>query len=103
MWLDDVRPAPEGWTQVRSVNEATRLMTSMPISDASLDHDLGEFAADGGDGWRLVDWMAETDTWPTNSVTVHSSNPVGAQRMLDTVDRYGGYRRGFPGSRTRTV
>lgn len=48
LWLDDVRPAPPGWTHVRSVNEALALLATGTVTAASLDHDLGEFAADGG-------------------------------------------------------
>lgn len=102
LWMDDLRPAPDGWTGARSVNEAIALMRTGEVTHASLDHDLGDYAHDGGDGWRLVDWMAENDAWPVVELSVHSMNPVGARRMLETVDRYGPYapdRRA--GSRTR--
>ena len=91
LYLDDLREAPEGWTQVRSVNEAIALMESTTVSRASLDHDLGEFSFDGGDGYRLADWMAETETWPEEGVKTHSANPVGAARIQGVVDQYGPY------------
>lgn len=91
LWLDDLRPAPEGWTLVRSVNEAILLLATGTVLRASLDHDLGEFAVDGGDGFRLVDWMAEHDVWPPGGVLIHSANPVGRARMQATIDRYGPY------------
>lgn len=106
LWLDDLRPAPDGWVHAHSVAEAIVVMSrhDTVVVEASLDHDLGDFAHDGGDGYRFVDWMAEHDTWPTETLTVHSGNPVGVDRMLGTVDTYGPYppshgrRRAMPGA-----
>lgn len=91
LWLDDVRPAPEGWVAVSSVDDAIEQMRAGQVTDASLDHDLGDYAHLGGDGYRLVMWMAEHDTWPSHSIAVHSANPVGRDRMLSTIDTYGPY------------
>ena len=100
LWLDDLRPAPEGWVWCKSVAEALRAFQGGPtVSWASLDHDLGDFAHLGGDGTALVDWMAETDTWPTNGLRVHSANPVGKQTMLRTVDAYSPFEVGYSTSR----
>ena len=45
-----------------------------------LDHDAGDFAADGGDYIRLLDWLEATGrNYP---IRVHSMNPVGRQTML---------------------
>lgn len=95
IWLDDMRPAPDGWVWVRTVEEAIELMSSGEVVEASLDHDLGDGEQEG---YRLVLWMAENDTWPTGFVSVHSSNPPGAERMCGVIERYGGYRR-VPGRR----
>jgi hypothetical protein len=91
LWLDDIRPCPEGYTHARSVNEAIRLLEQHECEYASLDHDLGEFSEDGGDGFKVVLWMAEHDRWPTSGICVHSANPPGMMRMLADVDRYGPY------------
>lgn len=98
LWLDDIRPAPDGWAWCRSVNEAIALIVTCalagePVTHASLDHDLGDCAADGGDATRLTDWLAEHGGWPTKGLRVHSSNPVGTQAMLATANRYGPYDR----------
>lgn len=85
---------------MRSVNQAIGLLEAGAVTDASLDHDLGDFAYDGGDAWRLVDWMAAHDVWPTESISVHSANPIGVSRMLSTIDRYGPYR---PGSQMNPI
>ena len=91
MWLDDTRPAPDGWVHVRSANEAIRLLQATTVTEASLDHDLGDYRDDGGDGYKVVDWMAEHDKWPTCGVRVHSANPVGRVRIQGVIDRYGPY------------
>jgi hypothetical protein len=101
LWLDDVRPKPEGWTWVRSVQDAIAVLTTGTVEFASLDHDLGDFASSGGNGVALTDWMAENDCWPKDGISIHSSNPVGVRTMLATVDRYGPYR--LSDGRTRTA
>jgi hypothetical protein len=99
LWLDDIRLPPPGWRRAHSVNEAIRLLSDHDCEWASLDHDLGDYADDGGDGYRLVLWMAETQTWPTRGVRVHSANAPGLSRMLKDIDHYGPYPRGYGISR----
>lgn len=99
LWLDDLRPAPTGWTWVMSVHEAIRALQAGQVVHASLDHDLGDYAADGGDGTRLTDWMAEHSTWPSAGVRVHSANIPAAQVMLRTIDRYGPWATSYSAAR----
>lgn len=101
LWLDDVRPAPEGWVHVFSVNGAIEVLEAHPVDMASLDHDLGTHAGNGGDGTALVDWMAEHEVWPSQGIRVHSYNPIGAKNMLRTIDRYSPYEVGFGATRGR--
>lgn len=93
LWVDDARPTPDGWVGVHSVRDAIRVMRTEEVEFASLDHDLGDFSVHGGDGVALTDWMARHGCWPAGGLAVHSANPVGAQTMLATVDRYGPYVR----------
>lgn len=99
LWLDDVRPCPQGWVLARSVNEAIALIESVPAAEfefASLDHDLGDFADDGGDGYKLTRWMLEFSKFPSRGIRVHSANNVGAKNMLLDVadgDPYGDAQR----------
>jgi hypothetical protein len=55
-----------------------------------LDHDLGEEVEEG---YALVLWIAEHGIWPTQAVSVHSSNPLGAHRMAAVIERYSLYQR----------
>lgn len=98
LWLDDIRPAPDGWIHVKSVNDAINWMSENEFDLASLDHDLGDYSDQGGDATKLTDWMAENNVWPTKGIQVHSANPVGVQTMLRTIDNYSPYPVGY-GSR----
>ena len=51
-----------------------------------LDHDLGDYAKDGGDGIKLVDWLAETKKF--YPIKLHTMNPVGRENMQREIDRY---------------
>ena len=85
LWLDDVRPAPPGWTHARSIEEAQRWLSTGTVEEASLDHDLGFEEPDGS---ALVRWMALTGHWPRTRPVVHSMNPVGRAYMEGVIERY---------------
>ncbi len=93
MWLDDVRPAPDGWTWVKTLAEAIAHMSEHVVEYASLDHDLGAeptgnpndiylkgMSADGS-GLDVVKWMVANNKYPTEQIVVHSWNPDGARDM----------------------
>jgi len=88
MWLDDMRPAPRGWTRAHDADQAKQLLMSGDVVESSLDHDLGLGEPDGTD---LVTWMIENDVWPPVRPCVHSANPAGAARMNQLIDDYGPY------------
>lgn len=91
IWLDDNRIAPKGFHWVYSVNEAKKLIqlcekTNESIEILDLDHDLGEYAKDGGDGIKLVDWLAETKRF--YPIKLHTMNPIGRENMQREINRY---------------
>ena len=87
IWLDDIRKAPEGYVHCHSVNEAINVikLANEPIELLDLDHDLGDYAIDGGDGIKLLDWLAETEQY--YPVKLHTMNPVGRENMQRLIDR----------------
>ena len=88
IWMDDLRPAPNGFIWCRSVNEAKQTIIAAvePIELIDCDHDLGDYASDGGDGIKLLDWLAETGQhYP---VRLHTMNPVGRENMQRLIERY---------------
>ena len=52
-----------------------------------IDHDAGDYAKDGGDYIKLLDWLEETGrNYP---IRIHSMNPVGVQNMRRIIQRNG--------------
>ena len=123
IWLDDLRPAPDGYVWCKSVYDAIGCIwafekamftlkweydtADMPIFSKyvmnrsallekmeeyrieliDVDHDLGDYAADGGDGVKLLDWLEETGrNYP---IRIHSANPVGVANMRRIIERNG--------------
>ena len=75
IWLDDLRPAPEGWTWAKTVPEAQRLLQQEKADALSLDHDLGEDEQTGYDLVMWLCWQREADGndyWPKTAPVVHS-------------------------------
>ena len=93
IWLDDLRPVPYGYEGAKSVNEAKKLIqeaehNGIEIEALDLDHDLGDYADQGGDAIRLLDWLAERGTF--YPVEIHTANPVGRANMERILARYWG-------------
>lgn len=83
LWVDDLRPAPEGWRWVKTSAEALAALAEQEWDVLSLDHDLG-----GDDTSRpVVLHLCEHGGWPRR-VLVHSANPVGVEWLRGMVDRY---------------
>jgi len=84
LWVDDLRPAPDGWTWAKSSTEAIALLAAGEFAAISLDHDLG-----GDDTTRpVVLWLCEHARWPAE-VLVHTANPVGREWLTGMARRYG--------------
>ena len=93
IWLDDLRPVPQGYEGAKSVNEAIALIeeaekAGIDIEVLDLDHDLGDYYTDGGDAIKLLDWLAEHETF--YPVEIHTANPVGRENMERMLARYWG-------------
>lgn len=115
LWIDDVRPAPEGYVWCHSVWRAEKEICVREMKNLSLkeelrsgihtkpakeiltlideielidiDHDAGEYAQFGGDYIKLLDWLEETGrSYP---IRIHSANPVGVQNMRAIIQRNG--------------
>lgn len=99
LWIDDVRPAPEGYVWLKTVNDAIRyieiygdyldfdnnLVDMIEIVD--IDHDAGSYARYGGDYIKLLDWFEETGrSYP---IHIHSQNVVGVANMRAIIQKNG--------------
>jgi hypothetical protein len=82
IYLDDLRPAPPGWTLVRWPDEAIALLQTGEVSALSLDHDLGDDAR--GTGYDVLLWIEEavaTAGFQPPIITIHTANPAARARM----------------------
>lgn len=105
LWVDDVRPAPEGYIWCHSVFRAMKEINLAEnkieekeyfreniteedyIEIIDIDHDAGEYAQYGGDYINLLDWLEETGrNYP---IRIHSMNPVGVENMRRIIQKNG--------------
>ena len=107
LWIDDLRPAPEGYRWIKSVNKAKDFIEGieeifgdnyfiynpstgekqrMGIELIDLDYDSGDYEKDGGPYIKLMDWLVERGTlYP---LAFHSQNCVGMEYMKRMYRRY---------------
>lgn len=92
LWVDDVRPAPEGYTWCHSVYRVIKEieiaeMNNEVIELIDLDHDAGDYWQYGGDYIKVLDWLEETGrNYP---IRIHSQNVVGVQNMRAIIEHNG--------------
>ena len=92
LWIDDVRPAPEGYWLAQSVGQAKLAIQIVEnghelIELIDIDHDAGDYVSDGGDYINLLNWLEETGrNYP---IRIHSMNPVGRENMRRIIQRNG--------------
>lgn len=107
IWVDDIRGIPsDDYVYARSVNRAkqlieyyedvlqlaqesndTEVISVYTIELIDIDHDAGEYADDGGDYIKLLNWLEETGrNYP---IRIHSMNLVGIQNMRRIIKRNG--------------
>ena len=103
IWVDDIRPAPEGYKWVKTVSKAKSVICKhenenkqvkdsfgfpeIPIELIDIDHDAGDYASDGGDYIKLLDWLEATGrSYP---IRIHSMNVVGVENMRRIIQRNG--------------
>lgn len=56
------------------------------IEMLDLDHDLGDYAMYGGDAIKILDYLAERETF--YPIRIHTANPVGRANMERMIERY---------------
>lgn len=84
IWLDDERPAPEGWMWVKDPHQAICLLKTrgLEIEAMAFDHDLGIGLPTGYDVACVLEQEAMLGRINRHiRLTVHSANPVGAGRI----------------------
>ena len=93
-WLDDIRPAPEGYLWFQTAESLIEMLknyyNSQPIVDKvveiSLDNDLGEGRMEG---YKVLDWLESLLIPVEFGIHIHSANPVARERMRAIVQHNG--------------
>ena len=88
IFLDDERPAPEGFLLVRWPDEVIQLLEHGQVTHLSLDHDLGD--DERGTGYDVLLWLEEkviTEGFkPPERITIHSANASAWTKMSQAID-----------------
>lgn len=94
LWLDDLRLPPEDCLWAKNYDEAIEILEKENISAISFDHDLGD-VENGQDkeksGYDVALYLAErayNGLSVPSEVYIHSANPVGRERIAQTIKRY---------------
>lgn len=108
IWVDDVRPAPDGYEWCKSVHEAvseivfgvygrvrfddTPVVNTVEVVD--LDHDAGEYYPFGGDYINILRDLERLQAEENRDFSgikfhIHSMNPVGVENMRQIIRRNG--------------
>lgn len=92
IWVDDIRPAPKGYMNAFTTNIAINIITlavenGVDIEIIDMDHDAGEWAYDGGDYIKILDYLERKQI--AIPIRIHSMNPVGVENMRRIIERNG--------------
>ena len=91
LWIDDIRPAPDGFIWCKSINQAKAAITAYE-HQYSCDNILIDLDNDAADYFKILDWLEEKNIVDTGYFfKIHSKNPVGIMKMEDII-RYNGWR-----------
>jgi hypothetical protein len=96
VYLDDERPAPQGWLRVHWPSEAIALLQSGQVRGISLDHDLGD--DERGTGYDVILWIEEAVAlyaFVPPRIHVHSANASAREKMaagIRSIERLAGHR-----------
>lgn len=85
LWVDDIRPAPDGFIWCKSVNQAKAAITAYE-HQYSCDNILIDLDNDAYDYFKILDWLEEKNIVDTGYFfKIHSKNPVGIMKMEDII------------------
>ena len=95
LWIDDVRPAPEGYLLFKEINPALRFIREniKLVTLIDLDHDAGDFRRGGKEDYIVIlnelERLSRRDIISCDHVSFrfHSMNPVGVQNMRAIIQR----------------
>lgn len=100
IWVDDIRPAPDGYVWCYTTNEAICVITNisrlqdltckdnLPVIELiDLDHDAGDYVIFGGDYINILNFLEKCNlNYP---IRIHSMNPIGVENMRRIIKKNG--------------
>jgi hypothetical protein len=91
IWLDDVRPAPEGWHWVLTPEEAIAWLKTHTVTEISLDHDLGVSST----GYNVAEYIYHLACVcrkiDAPKMWCHSMNVPGRKRIEQVINQIENY------------
>ena len=88
LYLDDLRPTPEGFDHVYNYEEFVAYLERKGLPDfISFDHDLGEDLSGYDCAKYLVEYCLEHQL-PLLDYQVHSQNPVGKENIERLLENF---------------
>lgn len=84
VYLDDMRPVPEGYVLAKTYDECIHLLRSNNVTHLSLDHDLGTDKT----GYDVILWIEKNvayNKYAPPEINVHSANTSAARKMWQGV------------------
>lgn len=89
IWIDDIRPAPEGYYWCKDYDTAIQairayIIFGYDINHISFDHDLGGEKS----GYDVAKYLVENQI-DIKCFSVHSMNPVGRNNIIQLLTHYG--------------
>lgn len=87
LYVDDIRIAPEDWTQAWNAREALDILKGREVTHLSLDHDLGDPGEPTGyDIMCFIEMWVYDNEFILPEITFHTANPVGRANMQACLD-----------------
>ena len=91
LFVDDLRPPPEGWHLVKTIASAIKLLATQNVEQVSLDHDIAfpvykdsmTMVSLSEENYSAIAWyivIMEESIRP-KVVFIHTSNPSGREHM----------------------
>lgn len=93
LYVDDIRKAPPGWHRAETVTEAIRVLETMEVTEASVDHDISHVI--GLDAiarpfpcsetfepvFRYLKMRSKLPDFTIKRITIHTANGTAATKM----------------------
>lgn len=83
VYLDDLRPCPQGFTLARNIQECLLLLEECDVDILSLDHDMGWMSKQTG--MDVVIWLVQQQKFP-KTIYIHTSSPTACTAMYQMLN-----------------